>query len=109
VVVVADTLVWGLVMATQQPPLPGSLEDTLGTFIDDRVHTAVVNAMHELLGDEGTLMLPFTAWMNGWFTQLRTDYSPGGVFAEAMKEAVKNFHLFLHDNPPPQLHEEPIG
>jgi hypothetical protein len=74
-----------------------SLEETLGAFIDAHLHTAIVNAVTELLGAEGKLMLPFTAWINGWLTQLRTDYSPGGVLAESMKEATRNFHLLARE------------
>ncbi len=75
----------------------GALKDELAKFIDDRLHTAITDAVAQLTADESTLMLPLTAWANGWATQLRTDYSPGGVLEKTLKNAAHSVKIFMPD------------
>ena len=81
-------------------PLPSTLEDQLGAFIDAHVKTAVTEAITELLVAEGPLWQQFTKWANGWFQQLRIDYSPGGLLDQTLKDAAKNVHLLVHEDEP---------
>ena len=80
---------------TPVPVMPTVVESALTVWVNTVVKNAIVEALTELASDESTLMLPLTAWANGWMNQLRTDYSPGGIFAQTLNAAVHNFHVFL--------------
>lgn len=84
-------------MATPTPP---ALEDQLGAFIDAHVKVAVKEAITEAMVEEGVIWQQFTAWANGWAQQLRIDYSPGGVLAQSMKDAVHSVKLFVPEDEP---------
>jgi hypothetical protein len=77
------------------PVMPTEVQSALTLWVNTVISTAVTNAITQLLSAESTLMLPLTAWANGWMEQVRTDYSPGGVLAQSLAAAVHNFHVFL--------------
>lgn len=63
-------------------------------WINSVFKTAIKEALTDLTEEvEGPLWLQFTAWANGWFEQLRTDYSPGGVLEATLKNAAHDIHM----------------
>jgi hypothetical protein len=73
------------------PVMPTEVLSAFTTWADALVKTAIA----DLMAEEGPLWQQFTAWANGWMEQLKTDYSPGGAFAQSMINAVHSFHVFL--------------
>lgn len=71
----------------------GHLKDEVQTLVTNAIHSALT----ELLAEEGALMLPLTAWANGWMTQIRTDYSPGGILEQMLKNAAHSVKVFATD------------
>jgi hypothetical protein len=80
----------------------------LKALLQEVLHNAVADALTQL-GAPGD---PLTAWANGWMTQIRTDYSKGGVLEAMLMEvattAAHSVKVFM-PNPEGIVESPPAG
>jgi hypothetical protein len=69
----------------------GKLKEEVKAFLAEVLHSAIADALAQL-GAPGD---PLTAWLNGWLTQFRTDYLPGGPLEQTLKNAAHSVKVFL--------------
>ncbi len=67
----------------------GTLKTVVSTWVDDRLKAAITELLAQLTANESTLMLPLTAWANGWIQEIQAAL-PGII-----KEGLKGFKIFM--------------